>query len=612
MNKILKLLTALSLCFIMICVAGCGQKDSSSSESEKLHRLIAQYEEWVLVRSPELAAYLGDDSRAGELDDYSAAGIEKNHLHRVGELKKLGGVDRSVLPEKDKFLYDLYKKHLDIRIDGMKFKDYLRPINQRPDSLHLLLMKLSTFSVFTTEKNYRDFLSQLSHIPRLLDETMEKMKLGLKENITYPKAALHAVAGQLASMLVDDPSRTTLYEPFKKIPANIPAETGKELQEKALNIIGEKVIPAFRKFHKYWTDEYYPNCAETLGLADLPNGEAWYNYLIKRYTTTGLSAEEIHEKGLQEVIRIRKEMNRIIEETGFKGSFAEFVHFLRTDPKFYYSTAEELLDAYRALCKRIDPELPKIIGKLPRLPYGVRSLSAEESAGQAGYCDIGNPKLGRASYLAMTTDNLKAIKKYQMIALILHEMVPGHHLQISLIMEQEDLPFFRKMDNFHAYTEGWALYSESLGYEMGLYTDLYSRFGQLDLNMLRAIRLVVDTGIHTKGWSREKALDYFKANSSLDEDFVRTEIDRYIVYPGQALSYKIGELEFWRLRRLAEKELGKKFDIREFHDKMLEYGSIPLSMLAGKIEDYIAAKKKAPLRGEAYTSRTQMITFFFI
>jgi prolyl oligopeptidase len=590
-----KLLLALSLCLVIVYFSGCGcQKDSSAIEGEKLQQIFAQHKQWVLDRSPEFATSLGDESKAGEMDDYSIEGIEKGHRYLLKDIEKLQALDRSLLSDRDKLNYDLFKQKLNLWREGHRFKGYLRPIQQfvGRDPVHLLIIRMPSYSVFGTEKNYRDFLSRLSHVPRVMDETIETMKLGLQEKITYPKDAVHAVAGQIAFMMVDDPARTPLFEPFEKMPKTMAQETKKELKNKARQVIGEKVIPAFRKLHKFWTEEYYPNCTEDIGLSSLPNGAEWYKHLIKYYTSTDLSAHQIHQMGLKEVARIKGEMKKIIKEVGFKGTFAEFVHFLKTDPRFYYSNAEDLMIGYRDLCKRIDPELPKIIGKLPRLPYGVRQITAAEAAGSGGYLDVGNLKLGRASYLAISSHNLKLIKKYQMAAIILHEMVPGHHLQLSLSAEMENVPFWRREYFYYAYAEGWALYSESLGYEMGIYRDPYSKFGQLDLNMLRAIRLVVDTGIHTRGWSRQKAIAYMKANSTIDDNFIRNEVDRYIVYPGQALSYKIGEREFLRLRRLAEKELGKNFDIREFHDKLLEDGSLPLNILTEKIEGYIAEKKK--------------------
>lgn len=590
--KKLFVVTSINLIICFFCCCSGVKKDSTVWEGEKLHRLFSSYDQWLMNRSPELAHFFGYGSKAGEMDDYSLKGIEEDHLVLLKEKEKLQAIDRSLLSERDKLYYDLFKLHLEYQLNGHQFKGYLRPINQLPGSIHLDLSTLHTFLVFVTEKNYHDFLSQLSHIPRIIDEVIERMELGLNEKITYPKEACHAVEGQLASILAYDPSSIPLFKPFKNMPRAFSDETKKKLRRLAKEKISEKVIPAFRKLHEFWTAKYYPRCSDKLGLSSLPNGEKWYRYLTKFYTTTDLTPDQIHRLGLKEVARLRGEMNQIIKDTGFKGTFAEFVNFLKTDPQFYYSSAEEFLTAFRALCKKIDPELPKIIGKLPRLPYGVRSISAEESAGQGGYVDLGNIKQGRASYLAISTHNLKLIKKYQMVSIILHEMVPGHHLQFSLIMEEEDEPAFRKLDNYRSYTEGWALYSEGLGYELGLYTDPYSRFGQLDMNMLRALRLVVDTGIHVKGWTRKKAMDYFKANSSWDDHFIQTEVDRYIVNPGQAVSYKIGELEFLRLRRLAEQELGEKFDVRNFHDVVLKHGSIPLNILAEIVNRYISEKKK--------------------
>jgi len=321
-------------------------------------------------------------------------------------------------------------------------------------------------------------------------------------------------------------------------------------------------------------------------MSDLPDGKAWYAFNVRTVTTTTLAPDQIHELGLSEVKRIRKEMDKVITQTGFKGSFAEFSKFLRADPKFYYTDADSLLQGYRDIAKRADPELARLFGKLPRLPYGVKAVPAyAEKSQTTAYYQPGSPKAGRPGWFYANTYALNTRPKWEMEALTMHEAVPGHHLQISLAQEMEDAPDFRKHGGYTAFVEGWGLYSESLGTEMGFYKDPYMKFGQLTYEIWRAIRLVVDTGMHSRGWSRQKAIDYFMEN-------VTVEVDRYIVWPGQALAYKIGELKYKELRAYASKELGDKFDVRQFHDQVLGNGALPMDVLELRLKEWVSNKKK--------------------
>lgn len=586
----------LTVLLIILTIGGCCRDQTHNgggeTESGKLYRFFAQEHEWFLENEPEWAFYLGEERKPGQLGDHSLQGVSRNRQHWLEGLEKLESLDVSQLSKEDMLYYRLYKSKLQMNLEGLTYKDYLRPVNQM-EGIHLNIIVLPSLSVFRTEKNYRDYLSRLGQVPRVVDETIAVMREGVQQKITPARVAVGVVDKQIASLITEDPVKSMLYMPFEKIPPGIDSSTADLLREQARAVIMEKVVPSFKRFRVFWNRDYFPNCTDDVGLSSLPNGSRWYQYLIKFHTTTDMTAEEIHGMGLKEVARIRKEMETIVKETGFKGNFKDFVRFLKTDPRFYYNSAPDLLTGYRDLCKRIDAKMPEIIKTLPRLSYGVREITEAEAAGLPAYCDLGSLKQGRASNLAISTHDLKAIKIYQMEALTLHEMAPGHHIQLSLANEMESVPAFRSYDYYNAYIEGWALYSEKLGEEMGLYTDPYSRFGRLDLNMWRAIRLVVDTGIHVKGWNRQQAIDYFKQNSSLSNDVIRTEVARYIVDPGQALAYKVGEREFLRLRKLAENQLGKDFDIRELHDRMLEDGALPLKFLSAKIEGYIAAKKKS-------------------
>jgi uncharacterized protein (DUF885 family) len=327
-------------------------------------------------------------------------------------------------------------------------------------------------------------------------------------------------------------------------------------------------------------------------MSDLPDGKDWYTYLVRQYTTTNLTPDEIHNIGLSEVKRIRDEMTKLIASTGFQGTFDEFNDFIRTDSQFFFTTPEDLLAAYRDICKRTDPELIRLFGHLPRLPYGVKPVPAyAEKSQTTAYYEGGSLEAGRPGYFFANTYDLASRPKWEMVALSLHEAVPGHHLQISIAQELEDLPEFRRRGWYTAYGEGWGLYSESLGEEMGLYDDPYAKYGQLSYEMWRAIRLVVDVGMHYKGWSRQQAIDYFLANVGKAEHDIIVEVDRYIVWPGQALAYKIGELKIKELRAFAAKELGDSFDIRAFHDQILGSGPLPLNILEPQIKDWVSKQK---------------------
>jgi len=364
------------------------------------------------------------------------------------------------------------------------------------------------------------------------------------------------------------------------------------LRELGAEAIKTKLIPAYEKLYQFWTTQYYPNTREEIGISALPDGKEWYAYNARVSTTTDLTPEQIHEIGLREVARIRAEMDKIIRDTGFQGTFEEFLHFLRTDPQFFYTKPEDLLNGYRDICKRIDPELPRLFGTLPRTPYGVKEVPAYSAPSQTtAYYNGGNLKAGLPGWYYANTYKLETRPKWEMEALSAHESVPGHHLQIALAQEMENVPKFRNFTGYTAFVEGWGLYSESLGPELGLYKDPYSKFGQLTYEMWRAVRLVVDTGMHTMGWNRQKAIDYFKTNAGKQEHDIIVEIDRYIVWPGQALAYKIGELKIKELRKYAEDQLGEKFNIREFHDVVLGSGAVPLSILEKNVKAYVAAKK---------------------
>jgi uncharacterized protein (DUF885 family) len=571
--------------------------EAEMNETEMLQTFFEEEWEYGLKENPIMATLFGDLRYNDRLGDSSIAAIERRQRHGVEALRQLESIDRSKLADSDKLNYDLYLENLTLRIEGHRFPWYLTPIDQMggvqqgpPNVVRSL--------PFRNAKHYEDYLSRLSQLPAVVDQTIERMQEGLKQRITPPKITLRAVAEQIQAQIVSKVEESPFYRPFKNFPETVPLSEQERLRAAGKEAIEQSILPAYQKLHDFWVSEYYPNTRETIGLSSLPNGEQWYAFGVKVSTTTNLLPKEIHEIGLREVKRIRAEMDKIIKGSGFEGTREEFFEFLRDDPQFYYSKPEHLLAGYRDICKRADAELPKLFGKFPRLPYGVREVPEYSAPSQTtAYYHGGSLKAGRPGWFYANTYKLETRPKWEMEALAIHEAVPGHHLQIALAQEMKDVPKFRKHGHYTAFVEGWGLYSESLGEEMGFYNDPYSKFGQLTYEISRAIRLVVDTGMHAFGWDRQKAIDYFKANAGKQEHDITVEVDRYIVWPGQALAYKIGELKIKELRKFATKELGDRFDIRGFHDTVLGSGAVPLSILEQNVKNYVTAEIKKMTQG---------------
>jgi uncharacterized protein (DUF885 family) len=438
-----------------------------------------------------------------------------------------------------------------------------------------------------TVADYEDMLARLEALPAAVEQTLALLQDGLKRGYTPPKITLRDVPKQLADLIPAEPMASALLQPFTAFPAGFPGAERARLTDGAKSLYTSAVVPAFQKLRAYLAATYIPACRESIAASALPNGAANYAFRVRIRTTTSLTPQQIHEIGLAEVKRIHAEMEKVIVATGFKGSFHEFTEFLRTDPRFFYDKPEDLVNGYRIIAKRIDPELASLFGKLPRLPYGVTPIPEFKAPSQTtAYYQSGAPKVGRPGWYFVNTYKLDARPKWEMEALSLHESVPGHHLQISLAQELEGVPEFRKHAGYTAFVEGWGLYAESLGEEIGMYKDPYSKFGQLAYEMWRAVRLVVDTGMHMMGWTRQQAIDYFRENTGKTDQDVISEIDRYIVWPGQALAYKIGQLKIRELRKEAESRLGAKFDERKFHDAVLENGALPLNILEAHMKKW--------------------------
>ncbi len=558
------------------------------SDSARLHALFEADWERALAESPESATYRGDRRYDDRWTDQSPEAIARRKARLPLALEVLEQIDREALSPTDQLNYDLFSYQRARRVEGSRFPGELMPINQM-GGIQQGIPRLLAVMPKVTAEDYGNIMARLEGIPRLVDQTIALMELGLERGITPPQITLRDVPQQVANLLTDDPLESPVLGPFRTSPGQLEDEAHAELQQQAIAIFEEQVRPALERLRDFLRDEYLPGAVTSTARSDLPDGAEWYAYAVSQYTTTNLSVEAIHQTGLAEVRRIRSQMDSIIDVTGFEGDFAEFAEFLRSDPRFFHASAEALLAAYRDIAKRVDPQLPKLFGTLPRMPYGIIPIpSYAEKSQTTAYYQSGSSEAGRPGYFYANTYDLSSRPTWEMEALTIHEAVPGHHLQIALAHELEGVPKFRRFGGYTAFVEGWALYSESLGEEMGFYQDPYSKFGQLTYEIWRAIRLVVDTGMHALGWSRQDAIDFFKANTPKAEHDIVVEVDRYIVWPGQALAYKIGELKIKELRALGETQLGDRFDIRAFHDEVLGQGAVPLDLLQERMEEWMA------------------------
>ena len=559
---------------------------ANAGPADDFQALLDEAWEWRLVQSPVFASSLGDRRFNDNWADLSIGAIEARHQQRQTFLDRLTAIDSAGLSANDQLNYDLFRRDLHNGIDGHQYKNYLMPINQRGgvQSLESTAERLR----MQTVKDYEDWLARMAAVPEVIEQTMALQEQGRKSGYMPPKILMKRIPDQLAQQTVENPEDSPFFLAFESMPDTMAEEDKSRLRESAKEIIDESIVPAYRDFSRYFTDTYLPASRDSIGASELPNGEAFYEYRTQLYTTTQMTPDEIHRLGLNEVKRIRDEMQLLIDELEFDGDFADFLHFLRSDPQFYYEDPDDLYEAYLATCKRIDPELVKLFGKLPRMPYGLRPIP-DNIAPDTTTAYYNGPAAdgSRAGYYYVNLYKPEVRPKYEIEVLSVHEAMPGHHLQIALAQELEDVPDFRRYSGFTAFIEGWGLYSESLGYELGLYKDPYSRFGALTYEMWRAVRLVVDTGMHYKGWTRQQAIDFFKDNAAKTELDIINEIDRYIGWPGQALAYKIGQLKILGLRRQAEQALGDDFDIRAFHDELLGAGAIPLEVLETRMNRWL-------------------------
>lgn len=531
-----------------------------------------------------------DNRSKTSLPDMSAATLAAQAKQRQQWLDKLQQIDSSALTEQQQINYAILSYSLEDALSEYQYGAHMMPLTSE-SGFHSALAFMVSGTEFKTKQDYLDYLAKLKTVPAYMQQQTEWMKQGLATGMTQPKAVLAGFEQSILAFISKTPEQNVFYRPFHQKPEFIDIESWQALQSEAQQVVTLQLNPAYQQFYQFMVEQYLPGARDSIAASDWPKGREYYQNRLEHYTTLKLTPEQVHQIGLDEVARIRAEMQAIITKVGFKGSFAEFIQFLRTDPQFYAKTPTDLLKEASFIAKKIDAELPKYFRTLPRTPYGVAPVPAEIAPKYTTGRYAGTNRDDRAGFYWVNTYALDRRPLYEMEALTLHEAVPGHHLQISLAREQSSLPEYRRNFYTSAFGEGWGLYAEYLGIEMGFYQDPYSDFGRLTYEMWRAARLVVDTGMHTMGWSRQQAIDFLASNTALSMHNVTTEIDRYISWPAQALSYKLGELTIKKLRKAAQQQLGQDFDLREFHDVVLRNGSVPLSILEQQVASYIQREK---------------------
>ena len=567
------------------------QVSPATATEAELSAIIEDHWQWTQVQYPERRLEYGDRSGNDQWTDMSLDAFQQRYEDEGQFVQRLEQIEPATLSTDAQVNRSMLLRQLRDNLTEYEDGLHLIALNMRsgPQHRHSMIDTLPMESA----QDHEDWLNRLQGLPEQLSQYQALLSEGISRDRTQAQIVMSRVPSQVANLITEQASDSPFYRAFAKMPEEIDSDTQASLQSAAAAVIEEQINPALQALLDFLESDYLP-AARPPGIGALPGGKQVYSRLAQHFTTTELTPDEIHEIGLREVARIRGEMETVIDTVGFDGDIAAFNEFLRTDPQFYYETPEALLEGYQAVSKRLDPGLVNLFGKLPRAPYGVRPIPDEEA-----------PDTTTAYYMRPAIDGSRpgwyyvnlyqpeVRPKFEMEVLSVHESVPGHHLQISLAQELTGLPEFRRNGGFTAFIEGWGLYSERLGYDMGLYEDPYSRYGQLVYDMWRAVRLVVDTGIHYFGWSRQKAIDYFIANAAKSEADIINEIDRYIGWPGQALAYKIGQMKMLGLRGEAETALGEDFDIRAFHDHMLGAGALPLDILERRMDTWLAEQVAA-------------------
>ena len=567
-----------------------GLSLARADEAAALAAVTEDYWQFQLRESPLFATFTGDRRFNDQLGAVSLADSARRHAAEQEFLARLEALDRAQLTGPDQINHAILQRLLRDSLAEFRFGSHLQPITQR-NGFHIEFPQLYRDVPLESVVDYENYLARLRGFPAYTAGHLELMRAGLAAGKVLPAVVLEGWETAVDAQILEEPEGSTLYEPFQEFPAAIPAAEHERLRQAAREAIATAVVPSYKTLRQFLAEEYVPRARDTIAASALPEGREFYRHRVQRYTTTDMSPDEVHQLGLAEVARIRAEMQEVIDEVQFEGDFAAFIEFLRTDPQFYATSEEQLLQEVALVLKTMDGKLPTLFGKLPRMPYGIRPVPAYVAPRTtAAYYQSPTGDGTKAGFYYVNTYSLKSRPRYNLKALSLHEAVPGHHLQLALQLELVDLPEFRRFNDFTAFVEGSALYAERLGLEAGFYQDPYSNFGRLTMEMWRACRLVVDTGMHYFGWTRAQAIEFLAANTALAQHDIQAEVDRYISWPGQALAYKIGELKIRELRQRAEDQLGPAFDLREFHDVVLGSGGVPLDILEANVDAWLATK----------------------
>jgi uncharacterized protein (DUF885 family) len=564
---------------------------ASNETAAELIEITERYYDRYLELNPLTATAQGDHRFDAKFGDYvSLSWMADSLAMEQDALEKLQTIKPKRLSGEDLVTYEAFKQGREINVEGYRFPSELLPIQQFSNLASFFAVAGSGQGIqpFRTARDYDNFLSRMDGFAAWADQSIANMKIGVAKGVVQPRIVVERTIPQLAAQIVDDPKQSVFWQPVLNFPAGLSVADRQRLTKAYAEKIATVVIPAYRRLHDYLKTEYLPKARASIGMSELPNGASWYAYLVRYHTSTSMTPAQVHELGLSEVARIRAEMEQVKKQVGHAGDLRSFLDLLRADPGLHYKEPAELLAGYGVLRQRVTSALPLLFAVKPKATFEIRPVEAFR-AGTAAAASYVPPSADgkRPGVFYVNTNDLASRPKYSMEALYLHEAEPGHHLQVAVAQEATGLPRFRRFAYDTAYGEGWALYAESLGHDLGLYTDPYSAFGALSAEMLRAVRLVVDTGIHSKGWTREQAVDYLRAHTALGEADIAAEVDRYIAWPGQALAYKVGQLEILRLRQRAQQKLGPRFDVRAFHTQVLESGSLPLAVLQAKIDRWI-------------------------
>jgi uncharacterized protein (DUF885 family) len=569
---------------------------TAESKAQQLNRLYAEYWEETLKLNPIQATFQGDPRYNDRMPDFYSPEFRAESIAFTQRwLKRIEAIGPKGLSGQDLLSYEIFVEGASDALESEKFPGWMMPVDQMGSLVTYMAMLGSGTSAqpFKTVKDYDNWLARGNRLPILIDSMIGNMRAGMKDGVVQPRALMVKVVPQIDALLKDAPEETSFWGPIGSIPADFSEADNARLTAAYREMIGKQIMPSFRKLRAFIADEYLPATRDSVGMDKLPDGAAWYAFNVRQSTTTDLSPAQIHQIGLDEVARIHGEIRKIMVEVGFKGTLQDFFKFMREDKRFEYPTEEALLKHYRGLEAKINQRIGEQFSLMPKAGFEIRPVEAFRAESAAGGSYQGPSEDGtRPGIFYVNTFNLPSRKTWDAEDLYLHEAIPGHHFQIALQQELEDIPAFRRFGGETAYVEGWGLYAESLGKSLGVYTDPYDYFGYLQNELWRAIRLVTDTGLHSKGWTREQVIAYMLENSAESETQSTAEAERYIAWPSQALAYKIGELRIQELKRRAQKALGAKFDVREFHAEVLRDGSVPLDVLEAKIDRWIAAQKK--------------------